>query len=723
MSVLTANLVVRSTDRESPHTLPMTGEHLVYVTTYNRTIGSGTMYGITEFVDVSDPPRKYRVLNHSGRGYFRDDNQIGGSGHGNQSWVNVHSAVRYNTVGTKTDQLTTIDRQLLAGGGGTTGVVDRDTLEGYEPSSPASFKTPYLHVWTKGKTRKYVDSFSSFPGELAQVKYWGTTEIDLTPGWTGNDSAQLYVYNPVWDTDHWEVPYFVSGSFLGPSGSQQYYLDYAIASGDQEPSAYSRVWTSSLIIGSGNAGSQSGTVNVPPNSSLRFRFTSLAGSTAYAPTSEVEWAAAGIRSYIYLAETEGEQEANVFYDEILSLEDTMEDALNRGSPTFDNVGIAETSVLTGGITAESHAPITFTAKVVDTQITFPVDPSRMYDLTITFTDTDLNTLAESETQEMFEFESGAVETEHIFQFLMKAPVGFSRVITSLEYVDVGPVPTPDVEYNGYAVAWYGRVIAAGGTVEVDSLQIASDFMDVLEAKSYFSKIRVVWPGLGANILAWQQHLYHGLTFIPTLTNFNSNFVDADFDQALGIMGNTGVVEASIKIFISNINARNINSDGNGNGGIGVFVITEPLAGGNGWDPIGFYGNPTSSLYRLSMRYNAGSPNPLQFHWGTTTFGVVDPSTIVYPSMGYGQRSSATSRRLYNNGVFEAENTSSHGVPDYDDYPFGVVGRNQQPLSPKYDGYTGRVGSVVMTNGQLTDPEILDLYTTFLTYLEQATGRI
>lgn len=245
--------------------------------------------------------------------------------------------------------------------------------------------------------------------------------------------------------------------------------------------------------------------------------------------------------------------------------------------------------------------------------------------------------------------------------------------------------------------WVNNVDAAGGTYETDSKTIAADLVTQLEAQTFYSKIVYLLPFLGANMAAAKVPLIDALNIGTTK---NNGFVDGDFDQATGLQGGGGK-NLDARIRASQLGATN-------NGGFGVILLAIGAAGG--W-AIG--SDAGSQIFGLKL-----APAPQEkFSYGASGSEITLTVPIVTGGHYYGQRASATDRKLYVDATQIGADTDNETASLADTANIFVMGLNNGT-----DTTNSRIGVAYLTDGTLTPTEITDLDTLLQTYLITPTGR-
>jgi len=251
------------------------------------------------------------------------------------------------------------------------------------------------------------------------------------------------------------------------------------------------------------------------------------------------------------------------------------------------------------------------------------------------------------------------------------------------------------------LTWRSRVNAAGGTFETNSVALADALIVQLKTKSYESKIKYLLPLLGSNLAAARVPLRDTLGVgIAT----NTNFVDANFSQATGLQGNGTSRYLDLLIKPSQLGTGS-------NGGIGYWEKSVSFSG-TGVEPIGVYGVAASTRFVIDLRSAVRN-----FRWGTASNGAGD-TTAAGNGHYYGQRSSATLRRLYFNGSTLASNTTSDAAAGTAEFNIRLLGCYTG--SSTY--WAGRCAVAYLTDGTLSDADAADLHTLLTDYLITPTGR-
>lgn len=253
------------------------------------------------------------------------------------------------------------------------------------------------------------------------------------------------------------------------------------------------------------------------------------------------------------------------------------------------------------------------------------------------------------------------------------------------------------------ITWRDGAIAAGGTFAGDSIALADALIVALKAASYNAGVKWLLPLLGSNLAAARMPLRDSLgKGIAT----NANFVDGDFSQATGLKGNGSNKILDTKIKPSDLGTSNAC-------GIGYWENDIDFTG-SGSEPIGMNTNPFNGN-RYSFDLRSGSK------W--ISLGDVANRYTAATAAGnghyYGQRSSATSRKLFFAGALLGTNTTS-------DAAVGAADRNMRLMGVDATGsliyWKGRCACAYATDGTLSDADAAAFHTLLGTYLITPTGR-
>jgi len=676
--------------------------------------GSGTIYGITEFGDLSDPPRKYLLLESNKAAVARRATQLAPDIIA--AW-NLNSSAYENTAGTRIEQISFVGGNVTSGAltdvPGQLGSASLETLDGNQNSfedvvEPTDW-LPYPPVWTRNKTEKHFDvtSLDMPSGETRYLYHIANSFLRI--GGNQGTARGLGVREPTFVTDHWEMIVDVGGDGvnLGTAIGPSCYCK--IANGNADPGT---VASTDFFIGKAdNVPANSGpcfgsfALSLPPNCSVRFMVhrdvddqvpqqigTVYSGGTG-SPSGLTDAAYDG---WLYLPATDA---LPWKYQERLANEDTMEAALIRGAVPSGTADTAETTAYTGGITAESVVPITFTARTSRVFKTFTgLITGHRYEWTVNLRTSLLPAGAPVDSSVSFQFVASS--SVKAVSYLMQAPVGYRQRTLGFAIDDLGPEPVTPT-YESETLIAYGKVLDAGSTWNNAALTLANNFVLGLKSAlgASFSKINYLLPFIGPDLAA-------GL--VPLLDPSNAGlptniaFVNGDFSQTTGLTGNGTTKRLVLSLTPNILGAAQ-------NGGYGV----DALAIGSTGEPMGCYNAGAGGYFVISFNYGVSTI----FYWGNPG----NPATqAVAPSAGFylGQRSAATLRTLYKNGASVATNTTNDTASGGGS-PINVMSSKDPDDVPYF--WNGRASLFLTTDGSLTGPEVSALNTVVAAF-RTAAGR-
>lgn len=248
--------------------------------------------------------------------------------------------------------------------------------------------------------------------------------------------------------------------------------------------------------------------------------------------------------------------------------------------------------------------------------------------------------------------------------------------------------------------WAAAVRAAGGGFAPNSLVIASNLARVLQAKSYYPKIKYLLPLLGVGINA---ALIPLIDILKVGAATNVSFTDGDFSQTTGLQG-----DGSSKYLNSLIKPSQLGSTNNG--GLGYWENN--ISFGANVQPMGCYNADSSNRFVLDLRNTSQS-----LRWGNAGNAATQASTAVNGHY-YGQRDSATSRALYLNGTSIGTSSANDATSGANEINIAIVGA----LEPSPAPWPGRCAVAYLTDGTLTAGEIADFDATLRNYLLGPIGR-
>lgn len=260
---------------------------------------------------------------------------------------------------------------------------------------------------------------------------------------------------------------------------------------------------------------------------------------------------------------------------------------------------------------------------------------------------------------------------------------------------VSAIQPPTIVENN---PWSDAAVAAGGCVTPVAIQIAEATHRAIEATTFASKIIMLWPFLGCNIVSACVPLIDRLgRGIAT----NHGFVDADFSQSLGIQGN-----GSTKYIDSLVKPGDLGTSNAG--GIGWMERNVSLGGSTNVEPIGSYlnGNVPDNRFSLDLRSTSRA-----FRWGAG--GNPGQGVAAINASYYGQSPNASTRDFFIDGARVATDTSVT-TTTANDLNMLLMGCNCGAIGIKPWGGLGFYA--YMTDGTMTDAEYAAFYSLLQTYL-------
>lgn len=679
------------------------GTKAVVPLTFESLEGTAEYYGVTELTDVTDPPRKYLEL-HPNRGEIRRS----GATTPAFDYIQMTEMVKFTTAGTKTNRL-----QIREERPGASGIGAYDTAEAFVFKGDYS---PHPMAWVKSKRHKYTTEPETRPsGEGALDIAWHTgVQGDTT---TANGDTLLRVAWPQWKTTYWEcVISFSAATSVGT-------LMISLSGGDSDPGDPE---TSGIVY----SGEGTFTLQLPPDVSARFWVRASTWGTEWDgvtfPANFVElfpapWTVAGLADadlpmWFYFPSgsgyaVDGYMDLNDGvrrYEERLAVEDTLEAAMLRSSDLVTGTeSIATTTALTGGITAESHAPIQWAGRVVKaTKIFTGLTAGHTYSVSVLVRTNTIGLTDHANSLDATGADFTAVAPTHAYTFEVRAPLGFERQALDMSASDLGADSVP-ADYDTDTILYWGRVLLAGGTLSAAELTIANDLVTALKAASLWDKLCYFLPLLGG---------FNGI-FVPlrdrdTAGNAtNTAFVSGDYTLATGLQGN-----GSSKIITIPRTGAELGT-GN-NGGLGYWELSVSYAGTANQAPMGNQLNPGGGTRVYQLLVGAAARG---FYWGFAA-NVATNATAGGNGYHHGERLSTTSRRYFFNGAFVVTNTTadtSSGVGTHDLRFMGMY----NALTPVNAYWAGRSGACLLTDGTLSDANVTTLYETLRDELLTPTGRI
>jgi hypothetical protein len=267
---------------------------------------------------------------------------------------------------------------------------------------------------------------------------------------------------------------------------------------------------------------------------------------------------------------------------------------------------------------------------------------------------------------------------------------------------------PPVAATGYTptdpevIVWRDRILAAGGSVNDASIQIAEALIDAIQAASLNDKIKYLLPLLGQDLIAARVPLRD--TFGVGIAG-STGFTAGDFSEATGLQCN-----GTNKFFDTLINPFVRFTNGNMGYGYREGNYVAPAYHVMGWSPN------VSEIYNMNMRSDEAR----------VFFGTIEAhnAASVAPGNGdwYFNRAAHNDHRLYLDGALAHSNATSDGITV-------SVGSSANTFLLGKLAYAGSdfignalIQHMLMTDGTLTTPEAADLHTILDTYLFTPTGR-
>lgn len=254
-------------------------------------------------------------------------------------------------------------------------------------------------------------------------------------------------------------------------------------------------------------------------------------------------------------------------------------------------------------------------------------------------------------------------------------------------------------------AWAKGVIDAEGTYSDESVRLADRLDRALVDGGFYSKIVYSLPFFGAgndNLRCAFQPLHNTLSAAYP-TNGGPFVGSTDHAETNGLNSPSGGKYIDTHITPSQLGTSN-------NGGIGYWALDVSFAGST-TEVVGCYGAGGASRFVLDLRTSRRF-----FSWGSAA-NLTDPFTASVPGFHYGQRSSATLRELFIDGISVSSNSASDAAAGASDQSLIVMGANTSGTC------IGRCGFFIMTDGTLTSTHVSDLDYIVRNYLMRKTGRI
>jgi hypothetical protein len=272
------------------------------------------------------------------------------------------------------------------------------------------------------------------------------------------------------------------------------------------------------------------------------------------------------------------------------------------------------------------------------------------------------------------------------------------------------------ELDTETLTWISRIEALGGSVTSGEITIADDLIKAIKAESFNAKILYLLPLIGESIAAHRVPLRDALDVGAATLAGSVPFTDSNCATASGLTNSTEQ-HAGLDTGLTPADLDSVSTLSNINGGLGFWE--RDIGFGSGVEPIGCYDAAGSPDYRYlldlrsSMKY---------LRWGSPSGAPAGAGTSAASAHYYGQKSSNTSRKLFEDGVLVHENTSSvNSGSGGADTNICVMGSLAASGSTLY-AWKGRCAVAYLTDGSLSDAEAADMHALLNTYLITPTGR-
>lgn len=248
--------------------------------------------------------------------------------------------------------------------------------------------------------------------------------------------------------------------------------------------------------------------------------------------------------------------------------------------------------------------------------------------------------------------------------------------------------------------WQLRVERIGGIMTVQSVGLATVLITALRDSDVYPHMRLLYLGLGGNLVAGTTPLIDRLGRGSTLVGMS----ESHFSES------TGITFDGTNYIRSGYYPSDLGSGGNGGMGWWEGAATES---GN-VEPMGCADDGNgSNRFVLDVRTGAAGG----FRWGATG-NVTQPGPGRAAAHYYGQRSSATSRVLYRDGVSIATNSTSDAASGASAQPIALGAGN---YGGTYYPWTGRCKLAYLTDGTLSAEQVAALHTALADFVA-AIGR-
>lgn len=248
--------------------------------------------------------------------------------------------------------------------------------------------------------------------------------------------------------------------------------------------------------------------------------------------------------------------------------------------------------------------------------------------------------------------------------------------------------------------WKRAVENAGGGFQWNSVAIADAFIKRFKIASYRTKVKYLLPLLGTGINAARVPLIDAFAVGAAA---NTSFVNADFNQSLGLQGNGSTKSLDTLIAPGTLGSSLV-------GGLGYWENGISFAGS---DAIAFGCYDASNNIRANIDLRSASSRAT---WGLNTNSAINNSAAANGHY-YGQAASNASRALYINAASVATNTTSDGN-SFDSTTISLMGT----VNNVAGNWAGRCAVAYLTDGTMTTNEISAFDTLLRAYLLGPCGK-
>lgn len=597
----TSKFQVTSNEEASPRDLPLLGEGVTPIS-YLSYEGTGNLYGITEYAELSDPPKKYRDAVPRGVGLARQvtsDNEDFGS-----ICFGGVSRTRYDNAGAKVSQIGVYeshrnigapynqftlrgeeydDTPWMLGASGGYGA-SYDSMEDWAPSGgdpvfSGGWNGRWSLDWIREKRRKYVSIFDipRLEGEelFSPSSYLASTAIGDT---TNSDARCVIVCHAVRGPSNWVIHIYTQMNQHAVGAGPDLHVYIQSVDGNRKPSA--NVLDSArqargqhILFTKGWSGSGSdyryGRTVLPDDSSFTFRVEigdtlpanfiralpedweehGLGWSNPGPSITSEEMAASGNPDWYYLPVGVEGDVSEVNLSEHLCNEDSPISKLVLNVP--DVIEWARTTSFTGGVTAESHGPIAYDMRFV--RASFPLnglEVGKVYPFRLNYQNRDIDSIVIDESSEVIYVT--AVSAYQVVEVEVVAEVGRERRLDSVNLMAGSNPPVSVSTLQSETVSWKARVAAAGGSYTTPQLTALDglhydlrqiDLSDILRENIYLMPL--CGNDLAAAMCPSIDHVDWG---VPT--NFNDNLIESDYDPLIGLKGSVFSSSEDVRMLLA-----------------------------------------------------------------------------------------------------------------------------------------------------------------------------